>query len=114
MKTVSVQGKWKIIYFTYRDPIRTIINAIQRVSNSSANWVEDVYDEINYGFTYSIPSKRTSIVFISEAENKYEFFETFVHELKHVQSHICEYYDVSESGEEAAYLIGYLTKIIMR
>jgi hypothetical protein len=39
---------------------------------------------------------------------------TLVHELKHVQSHICEYYNVSESGEEAAYLIGYLTKLIFQ
>jgi len=33
---------------------------------------------------------------------------TIVHEAKHVQSHICEYYNVPEDSEEAAYLIGYI------
>lgn len=114
MKVVNIQDKWTIVYFTYRDSERSIIRSIERISNFSANWVKDVYDEINYGFTYSIPYKRISIVYISKADSKQEFMSSFVHELKHVQSHICEYYGVSESGEEAAYLIGYITKLLFQ
>ena len=29
-----------------------------------------------------------------------------VHEVKHMQSHICSYYNIDERSEEAAYLIG--------
>lgn len=114
MKVVNVQDKWKIIYFTYKDPLQKIINTVERISNIDAEWIKDCYYKINYGFTYSILYKRISIVFISESENKQEFMSTLVHELKHVQSHICEYYNVSESGEEAAYLIGYLIKLIFQ
>ena len=114
MKIVNVQNKWKVIYFTYKDSIQLIIDNIEKISNVSAEWVKGSYYKINYGFTYSIPYKKTSIVFISESENKQEYMSTFVHELKHVQTHICDYYNISESGEEAAYLIGYLAKLIFQ
>lgn len=39
---------------------------------------------------------------------------TKVHEAKHVQSHICEYYNVPEDGEQAAYLIGYIVQKMHR
>lgn len=113
MKIINIQNKWKVIYFTYNDPVQLIVDTIEKISNSNADWVLDVYDKLNYGFTNSFYGKRTSIVYISRQENKSEFYSTFTHELKHVQSHICEYYGVSESGEEAAYLIGYLAKLIM-
>ena len=62
------------------------------------------------GFTYTNPSKRISIVGISATSSQEEFFNTMVHEAKHVQSHICDYYDVPEDGEQAAYLIGYIVQ----
>lgn len=37
-----------------------------------------------------------------------------MHEAKHVQSHICKYYDVPEDSENAAYLIGYLVQRMHR
>ena len=114
MKLINIQDKWKVIYFTYNDPVQLIINTIEKISNSNADWVLDVYDKINYGFTNSFYDKRISVVFIGKQENKSEFYSTFTHELKHVQSHICEYYEVNESGEEAAYLIGYLAKLIIQ
>ena len=35
---------------------------------------------------------------------------TAIHEAKHVQSHICEYYGIDEDTETAAYLIGHLVQ----
>lgn len=111
MKVINIQNKWIVYYFTYKDSLEDINNLMRKVGNKES--IEDIYDEINCGFTYSNLSKRTSVVFVSKADSKAEFLNTFVHELKHVQSHICEYYDVSESSEEAAYLIGYLTKLLL-
>jgi hypothetical protein len=65
--------------------------------------------ELNSGFTATDYSKRMSIVSIGLTTSKAELINTIVHEAKHVQSHICKYYHVSEGGESAAYLIGYLT-----
>lgn len=65
--------------------------------------------ELNSGFTATDYNKRISIVAIGLTTSKAEFFNTLIHEAKHVQSHICRYYQVSEDSEDAAYLIGYLT-----
>ena len=65
--------------------------------------------EQNSGFTATDFNKKLSVVGISIATSKDEFFNTIIHEAKHVQSHICKYYHVPEDSENAAYLIGYLT-----
>lgn len=62
------------------------------------------------GFTYTDYTKRRSIVGISPTSSQEQFLNTIVHEAKHVQSHICRYYNVSEDSEDAAYLIGYIVQ----
>lgn len=66
----------------------------------------------NTGFTHTDFKNKRSIVGISFASSKKQFFNTVIHELKHVQSHICKYYNVKEDSEQAAYLIGYLAQEI--
>ena len=68
----------------------------------------------NTGFTHTDFSKKKSIVGISETDSQEQFFNTLVHEIKHVQSHICKYYNVDEDSEEAAYLIGYIMQKMHR
>ena len=71
--------------------------------------VYDIYlGERNSGFTHTNFKERLSIVAIGEADSRKQFLNTIVHEAKHVQSHICMYYDIPEDGEDAAYLIGYI------
>lgn len=65
--------------------------------------------ERNSGFTATDFDKKLSIVSIGTATSNAQFFNTIIHEAKHVQSHICKYYHVPEDSESAAYLIGYLT-----
>lgn len=64
----------------------------------------------NRGFTHTDFKKRRSVVGIGITNTKQQFINTIVHEAKHVQSHICEYYDINEDGEDAAYLIGYIVQ----
>ena len=68
----------------------------------------------NTGFTYTNSNKRKSIVGISKTTSQEQFLNTIVHEAKHVQSHICDYYNVPEDGEDAAYLIGYIVQKMHR
>lgn len=63
---------------------------------------------INVINIYLASKEKLSIVAIGKADSKKQFLNTIVHEAKHVQSHICMYYDVPEDGEDAAYLIGYI------
>lgn len=62
----------------------------------------------NTGFTFSNDEYKMSIVCIGEASNIGQFINTAIHEAKHVQSHICSYYNIKEDSETAAYLIGHL------
>ena len=62
----------------------------------------------NTGFTFSNTDYKMSIVCIGTAQNVGQFVNTVIHEAKHVQSHICEYYNISEDTETAAYLIGHV------
>lgn len=62
----------------------------------------------NTGLTFTNTDYKMSIVCISEATDTSQFVNTAIHEAKHVQSHICSYYNIDEGGEEAAYLIGYI------
>ena len=69
---------------------------------------ETYLGEEDTGFTYTDFNKRKTIVGISKTTSQEQFLNTIVHEAKHVQSHICKYYKVSEDTEQAAYLMGYL------
>lgn len=62
----------------------------------------------NTGFTFSNTDYKMSIVCIGTAQNIGQFVNTAIHEAKHVQSHICQYYNIKEDTETAAYLIGHL------
>ena len=62
----------------------------------------------NTGFTFSNDEYKMSIVCIGNADNVGQFVNTVIHEAKHVQSHLCQYYGIDENTETAAYIIGHL------
>lgn len=107
---IDVKGKWTILTFTQTDRVKWLIKALEEIGYLRINKALNITESINSGFTYTNFRLKTSIVYISKASSKAEWFNTLVHELKHVQSHICEYYNVPENGEDAAYLIGYIMK----
>lgn len=84
---ISINGYWNVIVL-YNAPLG--------------------YEDV--GFTHTDFEKKRSIIGISKAKSKGELINTIVHEAKHLQSHICRYYNVSEDSEEAAYLIGYIVQ----
>lgn len=66
----------------------------------------DVLSDWNTGCTYSNLSERFSVVFIGKATNAEEMYNTIQHETKHVTEHIGEYFGISPTSEESAYLQG--------
>lgn len=62
------------------------------------------------GFTYTDFKRKQSIVGIGKSTSNSQLLNTIVHEAKHIQSHICKYYHIDESSEDAAYLIGYIVQ----
>ena len=116
MITINIQNKWLCYFFFQKDKLNLLMNQLYKIdcTDEEISDAIDIMYSKNSGFTYSNLGKRVSIVGISRATSKGQWFNTLVHELKHVQSHICEYYWISERGEEAAYLIGYLMQNIIK
>ena len=70
----------------------------------------NVLKKENTGLTFSNPDYKMSIMCIGYASDISQFVNTAIHEAKHVQSHVCSYYQIDEDSETAAYLIGYLVQ----
>ena len=60
----------------------------------------------NIGLAYSKPSRRASIIMVSKTTNVWEFFNTFAHELDHIEKHIAKALKFSPYSETASYLVG--------
>lgn len=65
---------------------------------------------VNSGFTYSNSDLRMSLVVVSDATDESQWWDTLVHEVDHVQSAICDYYDVPLGSEAAAWTQGYIMR----
>lgn len=91
------------VLFELDCPKRCVVKSLRIVTNQQ-----------NTGMTFTNTDMRTSVVFISKATSGEQFANTVVHEAKHVQSHICEDCGIDETGEPAAYLIGYIVQRMYR
>lgn len=77
-----------------------------------------MYDEYKQmeskGFTYSNPDLRMSLMCISKVTSIDQWFDSMTHEVDHLQWEIMQYYDVDPGTEEAAWLQGYLVRMIIK
>ena len=71
-----------------------------------------IADKKNTGFTYSNYRNRESVMVVSKTTSAGEFFNTTVHELTHLASHIANACQYEPTGETIAYIIGDLAKEI--
>lgn len=75
------------------------------------NHLSDAYynmasNKLNTGFTYSNDKYRSSVMIISDTSSPAQFMNSYDHERQHLINHILEVFDISPTGEEAAYLAG--------
>lgn len=116
MIRVNIQDKRLCYFFFGKDKLNLLAKQLHKIncSNKDISNAAKMMQSKNCGFTFTNLKYRTSVVGISKTTSLGQWFNTLVHELKHVQSHICEYYKISERGEQAAYLIGYLMQQIIK
>lgn len=110
---IKVDGYWNILVYynaNYKDlpEIEDALVQLDCPDEDIDKAMRVLYKTHNTGFTYSNSEYRMSVVCISQTTSAKQFVNTAVHEAKHVQSHICSYYDIDEDSEKAAYLIGYI------
>lgn len=68
----------------------------------------------NKGFTYSNPDLRMSLMCISRVTSIDQWFDSMTHEVDHLQWEIMQYYDVDPGTEDAAWLQGYIVRMIIK
>lgn len=71
-----------------------------------------IADKKNTGFTYSNYRNRESVVVISKTTSAAQFFNTTMHEFKHLSSHIAKACGYDETDEPIAYIMGDLAELI--
>ena len=69
-----------------------------------------VLSQKNTGFTFTNFKEHLTVVFVGESTDAGQAYDTVQHELRHVTDHICEYYDVDPTSEEASYLQGEIAR----
>lgn len=105
-----------------------------RLTDKTQSWICDVnfvlsncarrHDEIasiqnlllglNRGFTFSNSGLRMSVMCIGDATSKEQWWDTLSHEIDHLQHSVMEYYGVKPGTEDAAWLQGYIMRLIVR
>lgn len=116
---INVRNKWEVLvwYGVGSDDYLDIYKTLRQLGCSipDAEYATVVVSSFkNTGLTFSDTDSRVSFVCVSSTTSYSQMVDTIAHEIKHVQSHICEYYDVEEDSEDAAYLVGYLARRVYK
>jgi len=69
---------------------------------------------LDKGFTFSNSGLRMSVMCIGNATSLEQWWDTVSHEIDHLQHAIMEYYGVKPGTEDAAWLQGYIMRLVVR
>jgi len=101
---------WRLIVFYNIHPrdLEEVIVTLWKYGcpNKDLRTVALVLQNPDKGFTYTHPTNMFSIMGIGWATSEQEYINTLVHEIKHLQSDICNYYSWSHKGEQASIVAG--------
>ena len=64
----------------------------------------------NIGLAYSHKKSKRSVIVVSKTTNIWEFFNSFAHELDHIEKHIAKTLGFNPYSENASYLVGEIIK----
>lgn len=85
-------ANWHISYF-----IMTDANDAEEILYSNRR---------NIGIAYSNPKYKRSAIVVSKTTDIWEFFNSFAHEVDHIEKHIAKTLNFSPYSESASYLVG--------
>lgn len=115
---LDIAGKWAII-FAYNigeeslDEVGEWLEALG-ASRKEIRRTQRLLQNPNKGFTFNKGSLRMSVVCIGNATSIEQWWDTLSHEIDHLQDAVMEYYDVEPGTEDAAWLQGYIMRLIVR
>ena len=106
------QYKWTVYayiavheYYTYEilDRMRQIGASREEIGNAYRNLMDG---HLNGGLTKSNPDTRETVWVMELTSSAAEFFDTIVHEIRHLQQHIANVWGLDQNSEEVCYLCG--------
>lgn len=115
---LDIVGKWAFV-FAYNigkedfDEVGEWIEALG-ASRKEIKRTQRLLQTPNKGFTFSKESLRMSVVCIGNATSLEQWWDTLSHEIDHLQDAVMQYYDVSPGTEDAAWLQGYIMRLIVK
>ena len=115
---LDIAGKWAFI-FAYNieeenlDEIGEWIMALGAKPREIRR-MKKLLRRLNKGFTFSSSSLRMSVLVVGGATSMEQWWDTLSHEIDHLQDTIMGYYDVEPGTEDAAWLQGYIMRLIVK
>lgn len=114
---IDIVKKWAFV-FAYdigEDDVEEVGDWLEALGASRREIAHaiDVIIGTNKGFTYSNTDLRMSVICVSHASSREQWWDTLVHEIHHIVNTIINYYGVDYESEEAAYLQGYVMRKII-
>jgi hypothetical protein len=115
---LDIVGKWAFV-FAYNikeedlDEVGEWLNALGAKPREIRR-TKKLLRQLNKGFTFSYSGLRMSVIIIGDATSLEQWWDTLDHEIDHLQDAIMEYYDVSPGTEDAAWLQGYIMRLIVK
>ena len=116
-KYVDIDDAWGFLFiydfdFLDADEMAAIMDSFGLSEHNIRKSMRILFGK-NSGMTISRDDLRMSVIFVGDATSVEQFADTIAHEIDHVQSAICEYYDVPYGSEDAAWTQGYIARQIM-
>lgn len=114
---IDIVGKWAFV-FAYdigEDDVEEVCDWLEALGAKRREIARasHVIHGTNKGLTYSNTDLRMSVMCISHASSKEQWWDTVAHEVDHLQNTILDYYNVGPGTEDAAWLQGYLMRKIV-
>lgn len=105
-------SNWRVIYFiiTDADDADVILDELGQL-NCGRRFMRKAERLLysgarNIGLTYTKSRLMTSVFVVSKTTNVWEFFNSFAHEVDHIEKHIAKALNFSPYSEKASYLVG--------
>ena len=115
---LDIAGKWAFIfaYNISEDDLGDIGEWIEALgaSKREIRRTKKLLRRLNKGFTFSSSSLRMSVIVIGDATSLEQWWDTLSHEIDHLQDAVMQYYGVEHGTEEAAWLQGYIMRLIVK
>lgn len=105
-------SNWRILYFIITDAndadvILDELNQLRCGRKFMRRAEKLLYSGVrNIGLTYTKSWLRTSVFVVSKTTDVWEFFNSFAHEVDHIEKHIAKALGFNPYSEKASYLVG--------